>query len=126
MLFGFWSWVLVIVIVGIIFYANKLPQLRKQAEEKLKEGKIMLEKSKKELEAKASVLTEKAKEKQQALKSVATKKTSLSDEEKEITIEDLAFMPKEETKNVPAENKTKSAPAKKETKNIPTEDETKK
>ena len=63
MLFGFWSWVLVVIIVAVIFYANKLPQLKEQAEEKLKEGKVLLEKSKKDLEAKAIVLAEKAKDK---------------------------------------------------------------
>lgn len=94
MLFGFWSWVLVILIVAAIFYANKLPQLRQQAEQKLKEGKILLERSKKELESKANVLAEKAKEKQNTIKATKAKKeVKIPDEEKEITIEDLAFMP---------------------------------
>ena len=98
MLFGFWSWVLVVIIVAVIFYANKLPQLKEQAEEKLKEGKVLLEKSKKELEAKAVVLAEKAKEKQKA--SAQTKEKNLpattEEEKEEITLEDLDFMPKEE------------------------------
>lgn len=97
MLFGFWSWVLVVLIVAIIFYANKLPQLRQQAEQKFKEGKVLFEKSKKELESKANILAEKAKEKQNTIKAAKAKKqTEISDEEKEITIEDLAFMPTED------------------------------
>ena len=100
MLFGFWSWVLVVIIVAVIFYANKLPQLKEQAEEKLKEGKVLLEKSKKELEAKAVVLAEKAKEKQKASTQTKEKKTPVTTEEEkeEITLEDLDFMPKEEKK----------------------------
>ena len=100
MLFGFWSWVLVVIIVAVIFYANKLPQLKEQAEEKLKEGKVLLEKSKKELEAKAVVLAEKAKEKQKASAQTKEKNTPATTEEEkeEITLEDLDFMPKEEKK----------------------------
>ena len=101
MLFGFWSWVLVVIIVAVIFYANKLPQLKEQAEEKLKEGKVLLEKSKKELEAKAIVLAEKAKEKQKASAQTKEKKNPEITEEgnEEITLEDLDFMPKEEKKS---------------------------
>ena len=99
MFFGFWSWVLVAIIVAVIFYANKLPQLKEQAEEKLKEGKTLLEKSKKELEAKTVLLAEKAKEKQKtATKSKKAKKIDVFEEEAEITVEDLDFMPKETSK----------------------------
>lgn len=100
MLYGFWSWVLVILVVAAIFYANRLPQLRKQAEEKLKQGKdlgkILLEKSKKELETKTAILAEKTKEKQKSQKS---KTKPVAEETKEITTEDLEFMPKGKTKS---------------------------
>ena len=38
MLFGFWSWVLIILVVTGIFMANRLPELQEQAKEKLKSG----------------------------------------------------------------------------------------
>ena len=101
MFLDFWSWVLVVIVVAAIFYANSLPQLKEQAKEKFKEGKILLEKSKKELEAKATVITEKAKEKQKAeaeKKAEEKQKTNSFEEETEITVEDLEFMPKETTK----------------------------
>ena len=99
MLLGTWSWILVILIVGVIFYANKLPELRAEAEKKIQEGKILYEKSRKELEAKANVLKEKQKETQQKIKEKAKAKATAEaalDEEQEITIDDLAFMPKKE------------------------------
>lgn len=100
MLFGFWSWVLVALIVFVIFYANKMPEFKAQAEQKLKEGKVLLDKSRKELEAKAAVLTEKAKEKQKEVQKMAQEKRQknkeIFDEEKEITTKDLAFMPIDE------------------------------
>ena len=91
MFVGFWSWVLVIIIVAAIFYANKLPQLRQQAG-------VLFEKSKKELEAKAAVLAEKAKEKQQAVKAKSAPIETVVEEKTEITSEDLEFMPKETKK----------------------------
>jgi len=108
MFFDFWSWLLVIIIVAVIFYANKLPQLKEQAEEQLQKGKVLLEKSKKELEAKAVVLAEKAKEKQKAeaeKKAEEKQKTEAFEEESEITVEDLEFMPKENKETVSEENK---------------------
>lgn len=97
MLFGFWSWVPVVLIVFLIFYANRLPEIRKQAEKKFKESKVLLEKSKKELEAKALVIAEKAKEKQKKVKekASASKKDENfgMEEEAEITVDDLNFMP---------------------------------
>lgn len=101
MLFGFWSWVPVVLIVLAIFYANRLPELRKQAEEKLKVGKVILEKSKKELETKATVMAEKAKEKQKQAKaksSQAKKKDDFGMVDEEITMDDLNFMPTEDKK----------------------------
>ena len=49
---GFWSWVLVIIGVAVIFYAGKLPELQKVAENKLKQGIDAVQKGKKELEQK--------------------------------------------------------------------------
>ena len=76
------SWVLIIIVVAVIFYAHKLPQLRAKAEQKIHDSKIvdkavnLYEKSKKELNAKTAVLAEKAKEKKQAneTKKATTKK----------------------------------------------------
>ncbi len=101
MFFGLWSWILVIIVVAAIFYANRLPELRKKAEEKFEESKILFEKSKKELEAKASKLAEKAKEKQ-ASKAKNNEQLESDDSEKEITVEDLEFMPKETKKEAPS------------------------
>jgi len=114
MFLDFWSWVLVVIIVAAIFYANSLPKLKEQAKEKFKEGKILLEKSKKELEAKAIVIAEKAKEKQRIENKEKTNTTDETlEEEKEITIEDLEFMPKEEIKK---ETKKKAKTSKQTTK----------
>ena len=49
---GFWGWFLVVVIVAVIFGAGKLPDLQKEAEEKLKLGLAALEKGKEELNKK--------------------------------------------------------------------------
>ena len=101
MLFGMWSWILVILLVAVIFYANKLPELRAEAEKKLQEGKVLYEKSRKELEAKANVLKEKQQEVQKKIKAKNQNKKSSTadDEDKEITIEDLAFMPEQQDKD---------------------------
>ncbi len=53
----FWCWVLIIIALAAIFGAGKLPELRKEAEEKLKLGMAALEKGKEELNKK---LAEKA------------------------------------------------------------------
>lgn len=101
MIFGFWSWVPVVIIVFLIFYANRLPEMRKQAEEKLKEGKALLEKGKKELEAKANDVKQKAKEKQEAREKEKAEKEKVQkamelDADEAISEEDLAFMPTQE------------------------------
>ncbi len=58
---GFWGWFLVVVIVAVIFGAGKLPELRKEAEEKLKLGMAVLEKSKEELNKKIAEKAQKTK-----------------------------------------------------------------
>ncbi|MBR1605816.1 MAG: hypothetical protein IJ660_06910 [Alphaproteobacteria bacterium] len=107
MLFGIWSWILVILIIGAAFYANKLPELRKQAEKKFQEGKVLYEKSRKEFETKATVLKEKHQAIQQKIKEKNKEKKTLDveDDEKEITIDDLAFMPEQQNKNKETEKK---------------------
>jgi len=67
---GFWGWFLVVVIVAVIFSAGKLPELRKEAEEKLKLGMAALEKSKEELNKK---IAEKTKKENSAAKKEAVK-----------------------------------------------------
>lgn len=54
----FWCWVLIIIVIAAIFGAGKLPDLRKEAEEKLKLGMAALEKGKEEINKR---LAEKAK-----------------------------------------------------------------
>lgn len=104
MLFGIWTWIPVVIIVFVIFYANRLPEMKKQAEEKLKEGKILFEEKKNELTIKAAEVAEKAKEKQKkiaeekAAKEKKAKALELNEEEAEITKDDLAFMPTEDKK----------------------------
>ena len=65
---GFWGWFLVVLIVAAIFGAGKLPDLRKEAEEKLKLGMAALEKGKEELNKK---IAEKTKKDNSAKKTVA-------------------------------------------------------
>ena len=65
---GFWGWLLVVVIVimlrvvAVIFGAGKLPDLKVQAEEKLKLLASAAEKGKKELEAKINEAKKKREE----------------------------------------------------------------
>ena len=127
MFLGFWSWVLVVIVVAAIFYANKLPQLRQQAEEKIKigvkEGKVLWEKSSKELAAKTAVLAEKAKEKAEQKQGKNT--TEPVAEKTEITAEDLAFMPKEtEKKASKVVKKDKAETKNEEEQKAPSEDKT--
>ena len=127
MFFGFWSWVLVVIVVAAIFYANKLPQLRQQAEEKIKigvqEGKVLWEKSSKELAAKTAVLAEKAKEKAEQKQGKDT--TEAMVEKTEITAEDLAFMPTETEKKASKDaKKDKTATKNEEESKAASEDKT--
>lgn len=69
---GFWGWFLVVLIVAAIFGAGKLPDLRKEAEEKLKLGMAALEKGKEELNKKIAEKTKK----DNAAKKTAAKKTA--------------------------------------------------
>ena len=52
MLFGFWSWVLVILVVCGIFLAHRLPELQQQAKEQLKTGAEALKKGQQDLQEK--------------------------------------------------------------------------
>ena len=61
---GFWGWFLVVVIVAVIFGAGKLPDLKVQAEEKLKLLARAAEKGKKEPEAKNNEAKKKTRRKQ--------------------------------------------------------------
>lgn len=105
MLYGFWTWIPVVIVLFLIFYANKLPDMKKQAEAKLKEGKVLLNKKKKELEAKTNDVVGKVKEKQKKNleakkeKEAKEKALELDGEEVEITEEDLAFMPTDKNKD---------------------------
>ncbi len=65
---GFWGWFLVVVIVAVIFGAGRLPELKEQAQDKLKLLAQAAEKGKKELTAKIEE---------------AKKKNTSSDEKKE-------------------------------------------
>ena len=78
MFFGFWSWVLVALAVAAIFAANRLPELQKQAKEKLKEGAEAVKKGQKELQEK---LNKKAQEQQAKKKEAAKKKAEEEDDD---------------------------------------------
>ncbi len=61
---GFWSWVLVIVLVVVIFQADKLPELKKFLEKSAKGGLDAAKKGAKNVEEKiAKVKAEKEKKK---------------------------------------------------------------
>lgn len=55
---SFWDWFLVAVVVAGIFYANRLPELKELAKEKLKPAQQMLEKGKAELDKKVAQVKE--------------------------------------------------------------------
>lgn len=80
MFFGFWSWVLVALVVAAIFAANRLPELQKQAKEKLREGAEAVKKGQKELQEK---LNKKAKEEEAKKKASAKKKAAAKDDNKD-------------------------------------------
>lgn len=52
MFLGFWSWVLVFIVVVAIFSADRLPELREFLQKMSKEGAEAVKKGKKELEGK--------------------------------------------------------------------------
>ena len=85
MLFGFWSWVLVILLVVCIFMAHRLPELKQEATEHLKTGAAALKKGKKDLEEK---INKKVQEKKQAAeekkKAKEEAKKEDNDEEEEL------------------------------------------
>ena len=82
MLFGFWIWVLAIIIVAVIFAANRLPELQQQAKEKFKSGAEAVKKGQKELQEK---INKKVEEKKKAAeeKKKAKKDDDEEDEEEE-------------------------------------------
>ena len=110
MLFSAWTWVPVIILIFLIFYANQLPDMKKKAEEKIKEGKVLFEKHKKDVQSKASSIAEKVKEKQKEKEALEKKKQqelNFEDEEN-ISVDDLSFMPdnsEKEIKNVKGKEK---------------------
>ncbi len=52
MFLGFWSWVLVVIVVVAIFSADRLPELREYVKKISKEGADAVKKGKKEIEGK--------------------------------------------------------------------------
>lgn len=65
---GFWGWFFVVVIVAAIFGASSLPELKKMAEDKFKIVMNILQKGKKEIEAKMhEAKKHKAEEKQEKI-----------------------------------------------------------
>lgn len=52
MFLGFWSWVLVVIVVVAIFSADRLPELREFLQKMSKEGAEAVKKGKKEIEGK--------------------------------------------------------------------------
>lgn len=76
---GFWGWFLVVLVVAAIFGAGKLPDLRKEAEEKLKLGMAALEKGKEELNKKIAEKTKNGEPKSKA----STKKEMPQDNQSE-------------------------------------------
>lgn len=76
---GFWGWFLVVLVVAAIFGAGKLPDLRKEAEEKLKLGMAALEKGKEELNKKIAEKTKNGEPKSKA----STKKETPQDNQSE-------------------------------------------
>ena len=82
MLLGFWIWVLAIILVAVIFAANKLPELQQQAKEKIKSGAEAVKKSQKELQEKINKKVEE-KKKSAAEKKKAAKDTDDDDDDEE-------------------------------------------
>ena len=83
MLFGFWSWVLVILAVAAVFMAHRLPELSEQAKEHIKTGAVALKKGQKDLQEK---INKKVKEKKQAAeaKKKAKEEAKKEDDEEEL------------------------------------------
>ena len=77
MFFGFWIWVLIIIVIGCIFYAKHLPDVMKLLEDKMKYFLDAAKKGKQDLNSKLN----EAKKKREA--EAAKKKTEVADFEKE-------------------------------------------
>ena len=86
MLFGFWSWVLVILAVVAVFMAHRLPELREQAKEQLKSSAVALKKGKNDLQEK---INKKVKEKKQAAEEKKKAKEAKKDADKDDDEEEL-------------------------------------
>lgn len=105
---GFWSWVLVILIVAAVFYAEKLPALRALLEEKFKDSLDAAKEGSKIAKSKIKQVKNEMDKK----KSTSTEKTSEENTPEEVE-ESLKFMG--DIIKEKEEKKRKAAEAKKET-----------
>lgn len=79
MFLGFWSWVLVFIVVVAIFSADRLPELREFLQKMSKEGAEAVKKGKKELEGKIAQV--KAAKEKKAKEKAAEEAEDSSDEQ---------------------------------------------
>lgn len=85
MLFGFWSWVLVIAVVAGIFMAHRLPELREQAKEQLKSGAEALKKGHQDLQKKINQKVQETKKAaEEKKKAKAAEKAAEEDDDEEL------------------------------------------
>lgn len=84
MLFGFWSWVLVIIIVAGIFMAHRLPELQQQAKEQLKSGAEALKKGQQDLQEKINKKVQETKKAAEEKKKAKAAEKEDDDDEEEL------------------------------------------
>ena len=84
MLFGFWSWVLVIIAVTVIFVAHRLPELHQQAKEQLKSGAEALKKSQQNLQEKINKKVQETKKAAEEKKKAKAAEEDDDDDEEEL------------------------------------------